>query len=87
VYELRSAGLRLTPGKFSFFRDGLDIIAPLSESEGTRLWKRLDSCLAKILKRRFERYVFFLSLALAALVGLMVFLQVYVFPFTRLVVE
>ena len=32
------------------------------------------------------RYVFFHSLALAALVGLMVFLQAYVFPFTRLVV-
>ncbi len=33
------------------------------------------------------RYVFFHSLALAALVGLLVFLQAYVFPFTRLVVE
>ncbi len=33
------------------------------------------------------RYVFFHSLALAALVGLMVFLQAYVFPFTRLVVK
>jgi lactate permease len=33
------------------------------------------------------RYVFFHSLALAALVGLMVFLQAYVFPFTRLVVN
>lgn len=33
------------------------------------------------------RYVFFHSLALAALVGLMVFLQAYVFPFTRLVVR
>jgi lactate permease len=33
------------------------------------------------------RYVFFHSLALAALVGLMVFLQAYVFPFTLLVVE
>jgi lactate permease len=31
------------------------------------------------------RYVFFHSLALAALVGLMVFLQAYVFPFTLLV--
>jgi lactate permease len=31
------------------------------------------------------RYVFFHSLALAVLVGLMVFLQAYVFPFTRLV--
>jgi len=33
------------------------------------------------------RYVFFHSLALAALVGLMVFLQAYIFPFTRLVVK
>jgi lactate permease len=33
------------------------------------------------------RYVFFHSLALAALVGLMVFLQAYVFPFTLLVVK
>jgi len=33
------------------------------------------------------RYVFFHSLALAALVGLLVFLQAYVFPFTRLVVR
>jgi len=33
------------------------------------------------------RYVFFHSMALAALVGLMVFLQAYVFPFTRLVVR
>jgi lactate permease len=33
------------------------------------------------------RYVFFHSLALAALVGLMVFLQAYVFPFTLLVGE
>ena len=33
------------------------------------------------------RYVFFHSLALAALMGLLVFLQAYVFPFTRLVVE
>jgi lactate permease len=33
------------------------------------------------------RYVFFHSLALAALVGLMVSLQAYVFPFTRLVVK
>jgi lactate permease len=33
------------------------------------------------------RYVFFHSLALVALVGLMVFLQAYVFPFTRLVVK
>jgi lactate permease len=32
------------------------------------------------------RYVFFHSLALAALMGLLVFLQAYVFPFTRLVV-
>ncbi|MGA2358886.1 MAG: L-lactate permease, partial [Terriglobales bacterium] len=31
------------------------------------------------------RYVFFHSLALAALVGIMVTLQAYVFPFTRLV--
>lgn len=33
------------------------------------------------------RYVFFHSLALAALMGLFVFLQAYVFPFTRLVVR
>jgi lactate permease len=33
------------------------------------------------------RYVFFHSLALAALVGLLVFLQAYVFPFTKLVVR
>jgi lactate permease len=33
------------------------------------------------------RYVFFHSLALAAMVGLMVFLQAYVFPFVRLVVK
>jgi len=33
------------------------------------------------------RYVFFHSLALAALVGLFVFLQAYVFPFTLLVVK
>ena len=33
------------------------------------------------------RCVFFHSLALAALVGLLVFLQAYVFPFTRLVVK
>jgi lactate permease len=32
------------------------------------------------------RYVFFHSLALAALVGLLILLQAYVFPFTRLVV-
>jgi lactate permease len=33
------------------------------------------------------RYVFFHSLALAALMGLFVFLQAYVFPFTRLVLR
>jgi len=33
------------------------------------------------------RYVFFHSLALAALVGLLVMLQAYVFPFTKLVVK
>jgi lactate permease len=33
------------------------------------------------------RYVFFHSLALAVLMGLLVFLQAYVFPFTRLVVR
>jgi lactate permease len=33
------------------------------------------------------RYVFFHSLALAALMGLLVFLQAYVFPFTKLVVK
>ncbi len=33
------------------------------------------------------RYVFFHSLALAALMGLLVLLQAYVFPFTRLVVR
>jgi len=33
------------------------------------------------------RYVFFHSLALAALMGLLVFLQAHVFPFTRLVVR
>jgi len=33
------------------------------------------------------RYVFFHSIALAALVGILVFLQAYVFPFTRLVVR
>jgi lactate permease len=31
------------------------------------------------------RYVFFHSIALAALVGIMVTLQAYVFPFTKLV--
>jgi lactate permease len=33
------------------------------------------------------RYVFFHSIALAALVGIMVTLQAYVFPFTRLVLR
>jgi lactate permease len=33
------------------------------------------------------RYVFFHSMALAALMGLFVFLQAYVFPFTKLVVR
>jgi lactate permease len=33
------------------------------------------------------RYVFFHSLALAALVGLLILLQAYVFPFTKLVVR
>jgi len=33
------------------------------------------------------RYVFFHSIALACLVGLFVFLQAYVFPFTKLVVH
>jgi lactate permease len=33
------------------------------------------------------RYVFFHSIALAALVGILVFLQAYVFPFTRLVIR
>ena len=33
------------------------------------------------------RYVFFHSVALAALVGIMVTLQAYVFPFTRLVIR
>ena len=33
------------------------------------------------------RYVFFHSLALAALMGLFVLLQAYVFPFTKLVVR
>jgi lactate permease len=33
------------------------------------------------------RYVFFHSLALAALVGVLILLQAYVFPFTRLVVR
>jgi len=33
------------------------------------------------------RYVFLHSIALACLVGVLVFLQAYVFPFTRLVVH
>jgi lactate permease len=33
------------------------------------------------------RYVFFHSLALAVLVGILVFLQAYVFPFSQLVVR
>jgi len=33
------------------------------------------------------RYVFFHSLVLAALVGILVFLEAYVFPFTLLVVK
>jgi lactate permease len=33
------------------------------------------------------RYVFFHSIALACLVGVMVFLQAYVFPFTKLVIH
>jgi lactate permease len=33
------------------------------------------------------RYVFFHSVALAALVGIMVTLQAYVFPFTRLLIR
>jgi lactate permease len=33
------------------------------------------------------RYVFFHSIALACLVGVFVFLQAYVFPFTKLVVH
>jgi lactate permease len=33
------------------------------------------------------RYVFFHSIALACLVGVLVFLQAYVFPFTKLVVH
>jgi lactate permease len=33
------------------------------------------------------RYVFFHSLALASLVGILVFLQAYVFPFTQMVVK
>jgi lactate permease len=33
------------------------------------------------------RYVFFHSLALAALMGVLVFLQAYVYPFTALVVR
>jgi lactate permease len=33
------------------------------------------------------RYVFFHSLALATLMGVLVFLQAYVFPFTKLVVK
>jgi lactate permease len=33
------------------------------------------------------RYVFFHSLALASLVGILVFLQAYVFPFTAMVVQ
>jgi lactate permease len=33
------------------------------------------------------RYVFFHSIALAVLVGLLVFLQAYVFPFSALVVR
>jgi lactate permease len=33
------------------------------------------------------RYVFFHSIALAALVGILVLLQAYVFPFTRMVVQ
>jgi len=33
------------------------------------------------------RYVFFHSIALACLVGVLVFLQAYVYPFTQLVVH
>jgi lactate permease len=33
------------------------------------------------------RYVFFHSIALACLVGLLVFLQAYVYPFTKMVVH
>ena len=33
------------------------------------------------------RYVFFHSLALAALMGFLVFLEAYVFPFTKLVIK
>jgi len=36
---------------------------------------------------RILRYVFFHSLALAALMGLLILLQAYVFPFTRLIVR
>ena len=38
-------------------------------------------------RRQILRYVFFHSLALASLVGLLVTLQAYVFPFTKLVVK
>jgi lactate permease len=33
------------------------------------------------------RYVFFHSIALASLVGVLVFLQAYVFPFTKMVIH
>jgi lactate permease len=33
------------------------------------------------------RYVFLHSIALASLVGVLVFLQAYVFPFTRMVIH
>jgi len=36
---------------------------------------------------RILRYVFFHSLLLAALVALLVFLQAYVYPFTRMVIR
>ncbi len=37
--------------------------------------------------KAFLRYVFFHSVALAGLVGILVFLQAYVFPFSRMVVK
>jgi len=36
---------------------------------------------------KFLRYVFFHSIALAVLMGILVYLQAYVFPFSEMVVK
>jgi lactate permease len=72
------------------------ILAASANSSGGVMGKMIDAQSIVVASTATEwyghegeilRYVFFHSIALACLVGVLVFLQAYVYPFTRLVIH